>query len=201
MPASTARRRPAQQRSRLTVEAIVEAAAQVFERHGYAAGTTNRIAERAGVSVGTLYQYFADKDAVLAAVFERHLAEGAAIVAPTLARLREVPAPEPERLLREVLDAMVVLHAREPNLHRLLFEEAPLAPGLRDKVTAMEAAIAGEAAAWLRRRGTAGDADTVAWVIVQAVEALAHRWVIQPGPRGDDDAFVRDAARVLSAGL
>jgi AcrR family transcriptional regulator len=57
------RARPSQARSRDTVEALLQAAAQVFECHGYAAGTTNRIAERAGVSIGSLYQYFPNKDA------------------------------------------------------------------------------------------------------------------------------------------
>jgi AcrR family transcriptional regulator len=196
---ASARRRPSQRRSQETVEAIVEAAAQVFERHGYAAGTTNRIAERAGVSIGTLYQYFSNKDEVLVAVFERHVAEGAAVVAPAVAGLRDDPEPEP--LLRDVLARMVELHAREPTLHRLLFEEAPLPPALRARVVELERAFAVEVEAWLRRRGTPGDPPTTAWVLVQGVEALAHRWVIQPGERGDDETFVRDAARVLAAGL
>src|SRR5215471_21205054 len=69
------RRAPSQSRSRDTVEAIVEAAAQVFERHGYAAGTTNRIAERAGVSIGSLYQYFPNKDAIVMELARRHIAQ------------------------------------------------------------------------------------------------------------------------------
>jgi len=73
---STPRKTPRQQRSRATVEAVLTAAAQVFEARGYAAGTTNRIAERAGVSVGTLYQYFPNKEAIAVALLERHLAEG-----------------------------------------------------------------------------------------------------------------------------
>lgn len=71
------RRRPAQARSRDTVQAILEAAAQIFERHGYAAGTTNRIATRAGVSVGSLYQYFPNKDAILVALTDALIAQGA----------------------------------------------------------------------------------------------------------------------------
>src|SRR5271154_4777544 len=80
----TPRKLPRQQRSEATVESILEAAAQVFERHGYAAGTTNRIAERAGVSIGTLYQYFPNKDAILIALARRHLAEGTAALQPYL---------------------------------------------------------------------------------------------------------------------
>jgi AcrR family transcriptional regulator len=72
------RKLPKQERSEATVESILDAAAQVFERHGYAAGTTSRIAERAGVSIGSLYQYFPNKDAILVALVHRHLAESTA---------------------------------------------------------------------------------------------------------------------------
>src|SRR4051794_7785660 len=87
------RRRPSQERSRETVDAIVEAAARVFEGHGYAAGTTNRIAERAGVSVGSLYQYFPNKDAILVALMRRHLDDGRTIVGALIERLTTDPPP------------------------------------------------------------------------------------------------------------
>jgi AcrR family transcriptional regulator len=72
------RRRPRQARSRATWEAILEAASQILERRGPAALTTNAVAERAGVSIGTLYQYFADKRAILVAAAQRELSAGAA---------------------------------------------------------------------------------------------------------------------------
>ena len=72
------RRRPRQARSRATWEAILEAASQILERRGPAALNTNAIAERAGVSIGTLYQYFADKRAILVAAAQRELAAGPA---------------------------------------------------------------------------------------------------------------------------
>jgi AcrR family transcriptional regulator len=69
--AAIRRRKPSQERSRRAVDAIIEASAQVLERRGYHGATTNRIAERAGVSVGTLYQYFNNKDDIFNALIER----------------------------------------------------------------------------------------------------------------------------------
>lgn len=65
------RRNPKQARAQATVEAILDAAFQVLEARGAAGLTTNHVAERAGVSIGTLYQYFADKEAILAALGQR----------------------------------------------------------------------------------------------------------------------------------
>jgi AcrR family transcriptional regulator len=196
----TPRRHPSQARSRATVEAIIEAAAQVFETHGYAAGTTNRIAQRAGVSVGSLYQYFPDKDALLLAVARRHVEEAIHRLAPLLAALED--DPEPDEALRGLLRATVDLHRDRPRLHRLLFEEAPLDEGLRDDVLAFERAAATVVAAWLGRRPVPPAHPTItARLLVEAVEAWAHRFVIHPAPAADEDAFVAGATRLLAAGL
>jgi AcrR family transcriptional regulator len=85
------RRRPLQARSRDKVSYLLEAAAQVFRAEGYGA-TTNRIAVRAGVSIGTLYEYFPNKEALLLALAERHVEEaergiGAALEQSDLAAL------------------------------------------------------------------------------------------------------------------
>lgn len=68
------RKQPSQARSKQTVACILEGAARVFRREGFAA-TTNRIAEAAGVSIGTLYEYFPNKESLLVALSECHLAE------------------------------------------------------------------------------------------------------------------------------
>jgi AcrR family transcriptional regulator len=73
-PRPRRRRRPVQARSKHTVERILAAAAHVFSERGYAA-TTNHVAEAAGLSIGSLYQYFPDKDALLVALHNRHLDE------------------------------------------------------------------------------------------------------------------------------
>lgn len=70
------RKQPRQRRSEETRHRILDAATHVFAEYGYAAGTTNRIAEYADVSVGSLYQYYPNKDAILLELATRHLDAG-----------------------------------------------------------------------------------------------------------------------------
>jgi AcrR family transcriptional regulator len=74
-PKAFQRRKPKQARSQATYDSILEAAEQMLERDGADGLNTNRIAERAGVSIGTLYQYFPDKAAILLATAQRSLAQ------------------------------------------------------------------------------------------------------------------------------
>lgn len=70
------RKQPRQDRAEATRRRILEAAAHVFADFGYAAGTTNRIAERAEISIGSLYQYFPNKDAILVELMTAHTHRG-----------------------------------------------------------------------------------------------------------------------------
>jgi AcrR family transcriptional regulator len=122
------RKTPAQSRSTATVSAVLEAAARILERHGLEGYTTNAIAERAGVSIGSLYQYFPNKDAVTVALIERESAVLLAEVAAIDAELARTPAKaECEGALRRMIGAAVAHQMRRPKLARLLdFEEARL---------------------------------------------------------------------------
>jgi AcrR family transcriptional regulator len=104
--AKTPRRKPSQARSQRSVDAIVEASAQVLERHGYHSATTNRIAARAGVSVGTLYQYFDNKDQIFDLLIEREAASYLAALETSLAG-PEVPH---RQALRQLLEAAYAHH-------------------------------------------------------------------------------------------
>ncbi|MGI5268347.1 TetR/AcrR family transcriptional regulator [Nonomuraea sp. CA-218870] len=183
----TPRKTPRQQRSRETVEAILEAAAQLFQRHGYAATTTNKIADRAGVSVGSLYQYFPNKDALLLALADRHLNAAAREVMRVFERAAEQP-PDLARLVTDLVACVAALHEDRPRLHRLLFDQAPRTPELvalfRETERALASALAGE----LRRLG-ADDPDVTALLAVQGVEAQGHGALLDdPGRR---EAIVR----------
>jgi AcrR family transcriptional regulator len=192
------RKRPSQARSKATVAAILVAAAQVFRRQGYAGATTDRIAERAGVSVGSLYQYFPNKDAILVALTERHVDAGFALVRELLAEtLSDVPPLEP--LLRRFVVAMITLHEREPELHRVLFEEAPLPASLRRKLRKRENELATEVAALLEVHPEVRmrDPRLTAYVLVQSVDALIHNFVLHPPEGIDAESLTGETVRML----
>jgi AcrR family transcriptional regulator len=195
------RKLPKQPRSEATVEAIVEAAAQVFERHGYAAGTTNHIAERAGCSIGSVYQYFPNKDAILVALVRRHLAEGTAALWPHVERLR---AGEPiDEVLADVVDAMVSLHATAPRLHQVLFEETPLPAMLRSELDAMEDGLVEVLAHSLKTAPGIKTADPylVARIVVSSIEGLTHRLVLRPPKGATTDHIVGEITTLVRAYL
>jgi AcrR family transcriptional regulator len=191
-----ARRKPSQRRSQLTVTAILDAAARVFEERGFDAGTTNRVAEKAGVSIGSLYEYFPNKDALLVAVVERELererSKLLAILAPAASE-RGLAAQ-----LHAFVETLVELHARRPALHRILFEQADHPPAAHACVLRFEESLAHALAESLRgARPLLRDPDTAAHLIVQTSESLAHRFVLRGIHELDRAGFVRELTRLL----
>jgi AcrR family transcriptional regulator len=196
------RRSPVQERSQLTVDSLVDAAIQIFEDYGYAAGTTARIAERCGISVGSLYQYFPNKDAILIAVALRHLSEGEAM----LARLLRDPSDDTmplEALLREWVEAMMTLHASHPRLHRMLFEQVALPPVVWEAVKALERTAARHLAELLAARHDVAvtDPGLAAHLIVELVEATTHRLVLHPPAQYTRQRCVDELVYLLTAYL
>lgn len=180
------RKQPVQHRSKATVDVILVAAAQVFEAHGYAAGTTNRIAERAGVSIGTLYQYFPSKEAIAVALLERHIAD-------TDHRLHEwvghmvVAQHSLNEALHDYVTGMLEMHSRQPRLQHILLEETPLPERVHQALLEAERHAAKTVAGLLRlypevrRTGL----EHTCFVVVQSVESLTHRYAAHP-----DDQFI-----------
>lgn len=182
------RKPPVQNRSKITVEAILAAAAQIFELHGYAGGTTNRIAERAGVSVGTLYQYFPSKEALAVALLEQHIQE-------TQRRMREWVGHmvAENHALHEALEdyvaGMMDVHVERPRLQHILLEETPLPVHIHQLLLEAEHQSARAMAGLLR---TFPDVrhpslEHSAYLIIHTVEALTHRFAAHP----DDPAIDR----------
>ncbi|BDB42862.1 putative transcriptional regulator, TetR family protein [Mycobacterium kiyosense] len=161
-------------RAAQTRQRILDAAAQVFAEYGYSAGTTNRIAERAGMSIGSLYQYFPNKDAVLRALMDEHLQAGTELLGN---RLSEGLPEGLEDTLRLFVRAVIDNHRDNPRLHRVLFEEAPRAPEFLDRLHELERFSVDMAAQLLaRHHGTRADRLT-AQIVVVTIESLVHRLV------------------------
>ena len=118
------RKIPAQNRSRDTVAVILTAAAQVFSERGYAGATTNHIARRAGVSIGSLYQYFPNKDALLCRLLEGHIQDGYELIVRVIPEVEKIGRIN-RTVIELLVNTMLDLHRRDPALHRLLFEEVP----------------------------------------------------------------------------
>lgn len=97
------RKKPLQLRSRMTVDALVEAAAQTIVERGLRDTTTNHVAARAGVSVGSLYQYFESKDALIDALLDRSSRELTALVDQRLAGLLDA---DPRTVVADLLTAV-----------------------------------------------------------------------------------------------
>lgn len=176
-PGSSVRRRPKQRRARQTVDAVLDAVVRLVKRYGSDVITTNRIAEVAGVSIGSVYQYFPDKRAIFIALHERHVGEIDRLIESTLVEHAASPL---EDLVRALVEAMIEAHTKDPELYELLLTEVPhRADGTRDFATrlhgAFRLAIAARAHELKKRR----DLDKVVFTVTHMVESLSHGAVLR----------------------
>lgn len=196
------RRRPRQARGQQRVAQILDAAEALFGEQGYAHVTTNAIAARAGVPIGSLYQFFPNKEAVLHGVAERYRAEAAALFDQALG---DAAAGLPtEALIGRLLGVMV-----EYGSSRIGFSRVVLQAGGDPQLAAAAEAILGDAIGRLedllaRRAGhiSAERRALMARVGITAVSALLAL-VIAEKPRGEEHvlAIIGEAQRLLVAYL
>ncbi len=175
-PPTKPRKNALQARSRATVDALVEATARILVREGFEKTSTNRIAEIAGVSVGSLYQYFPSKEALVAAVVDRHNAEIMGLVRATLSEVADMPI---EKAVRRLVTVAVEAHRVNPKLHRVLAEQIPRAGKL--DVEAFNREIHALVRAYLesrRKEMRKTDLDVATFICVSAIEAVAHNTVL-----------------------
>jgi len=167
------RKPPRQIRSKETVDAILTATTRVLVADGYNAANTNRIAEVAGVSIGSLYQYFPSKEALVAALIERHNNSIIELVESKLAELKEKPL---EKVLAALVVATIKVHTVNPELHRVFTEQIPRV-GQFEKVLDVEKRIVEILSDYFeteRERIRPQNLSLAAFIVVQTVEAVTH---------------------------
>ncbi|MGQ2993313.1 TetR/AcrR family transcriptional regulator [Variovorax sp.] len=171
------RKKASQERSRATVDALIEATARVLVREGFERASTNRIAAEAGASIGSLYQYFPTKEALVAAVIERHKNDMMEVLRRALVRVAGMPL---QQGVRELVALMIDAHRVDPELHRVLVEQIPRIGRLAE-VEGFDREVRELVRAYLEaHRGElrALDLDLAAFVCVSSVETLAHEAVL-----------------------
>ncbi len=186
------RKDPRQARSASTVEAILRATARILTRDGYDQLTTNKVSEVAGVSVGSLYQYFPNKEALVSALVQRHFEELEKILTPDPSVLT---APL-EELAHRLISAMIRAKAVDPKLHRELIQVAPRIGLAPDLIFARGTALVLGLLSLHSQRIRKADPELVAFIIVAAVEAIAHRATLE-NRYLDDPRLVEEVVTLL----
>ena len=192
-----------QKRSRATVDALVEATARILVQEGFDKASTNRIAEVAGVSVGSLYQYFPSKEALVAAVIERHQQE---IMQTVRGELAEVMAQPVEKAVRKLVAVAVKAHRVDPKLHRVLAEQIPRVGKLekvetfsRENYTLFRTYLENH-----RDELRLDDLVLASFVCVTSIEALAHNAVLHYAKVLSEEAMgalIDEGARLVTGYL
>lgn len=158
--------------------------------------TTNRVAEVAGVSVGSLYQYFGHKDELIAAVAERHGQRMLQLLIDSVTSMAEAPL---EVAVRTYVAAMLRAHALEPALHQALVRHV-MTNGL-EVMDELDALIQASVRGYLelhRRRLIVRDLDAAAWVLLVTVRSLAHVGALhRPSSMSEEQILDETCAVVL----
>jgi AcrR family transcriptional regulator len=198
-PVTKPRKHASQERSRATVDALVEATARILVKEGFDKASTNRIAEVAGVSVGSLYQYFPGKEALVVAVMERHRREIMQTVEGELTEVLNLPV---EKAVRQLVAVAVKAHRVNPRLHRVLAEQTPQVGGFR-KAGTFDIENYALFKTYLenhQRELCVDDLELASFVCVTAIEALTHNAVLHHSKMLSDDAMetlIDEGARLV----
>jgi len=192
------RKSASQKRSRATVDALLEATARILIREGFDKASTNHIAAVAGVSVGSLYQYFPSKEALVAAVIDRHSQELMQTVRGELAEAVNLPIDE---AVRKLVTVAVKAHRIDPKLHHVLAEQIPRVGRLENAATFNRQNYSLFEAYLERHREEIRPVDLglAAFVCVTSIEALTHTAVLHRKVVAGEaaEALVEEATRLV----
>lgn len=187
------RRAARQERSQVTVDAILEAATRLFAEGGLDEVNTNHIAELAGVSIGSLYQYFPSKEAILGELIDRHSEQTIAALAAKLGEFVEPGTRPIPAVLRDIVEILLEADTIDLNLHRLFLDKLPDAGRFEQRQGEIRRMTTAVRQLLLDRRGdelAIGDRDVAAVVLVHALEAVTNAVVFEFPDRLRDPKLV-----------
>ncbi len=195
------RKKPSQERSRELVEWIIEAAARVVQRHGYAGLTTNHVAEEAGVSIGSVYQYFPTKDAVVAELTRRHVEDGLGEFRSVFDRWRAHPPSDLDSAVRALVQLSIAVN--DPaRLHEALYDRAAVNAAAAKAVEDFRAEAVIGVAALLSHFAIGGESPArVAEFLVSSTWATVHEVILAQPDDAARTAAVDEWVRFVTVGI
>jgi AcrR family transcriptional regulator len=151
-----------------------------MKREGFGAVTTNRIAEVAGVSIGSVYQYFPDKQAIFVALHHKHIEQIDRMVETKLVQHATSSLDE---LIEAMIDGMIDAHTADPELYELLLTEVPhRAEGTRDFAERMHGAFRLAISSRVHELRKGRSLDGLVFVVTHMVESLSHAVLFRRPP-------------------
>lgn len=190
------RKRPVQARSKTMVEMIMRATARILVRDGYEALTTNQVAREAGASVGSLYQYFASKEELVAALVDQHVND---TMRQTREELPQLSLLSVEQAVRRFVELSIEAHRCDPELHRVLVEQLPRIGEFKKIEAAFEEGVL-MAEAYLRAHAseiTPQNHRLTAFMLVNTIESLTHMAVLARPEFLVQDEFVSEVTTLI----
>jgi AcrR family transcriptional regulator len=189
-------RQPQQTRAKETVDALLTATKALLVQRGVEGATTNAIAELAGVSIGSLYQYFPSREAIIAELSRRHVDQVLTLI------FAEVDALTGTNLrvgARRLIQLMIEIHRQDPELHAAIETSHPRLAA-RAQLARVEAQVMAVARTYLeshRSELVVSDLDRAAFVAVTTIEAVTHEAAFRRPDLRDCDALVDDITRLI----
>jgi len=180
------------------VDAIITAAAHILTEAGIDALTTNAIAERSGASIGSVYQYFPHKQAIVAAILEKH-SEAEALF--FIERMSQLSGSDLNQQVRGLLSIPLIFRRQHSKLHEALLAQMPEIGrhfSLRERVQRASEPLRAFLelhAAEIQRK----DLDVACHVLVNAIQSLTHDGIL-PRPSGLSDDQLLDELTHLVLG-
>jgi AcrR family transcriptional regulator len=167
-------RPPQQERSIQKFDFIVEAATRILSESGYAALTTNEVAKISGVSIGSVYEYFRNKDEIVLVIVDRHLTAAENAVASF--DFQDAQNWSLEQVVNSLVSGFIVLHKDDPRLHRVLSSEVPLTKQQLRRRQNLEENLIFAFASVLK--GRVPNPAVQGTLLVQATDSLIHKWLL-----------------------
>lgn len=196
LPPEAPRKHPRQSRAQATVNAMLDAAAHILVADGYGGFNTNKVAEHAGVSIGSLYQYFPNKVALITALRQRHADQMRALFTSIAADALAAPLNQAVPML---IRAIMAAHTVSPRLHQVLEQEVPRQTQ-QAEVSDWEIELRQQLQHLLQSHQPAlcvKDLGLASLILVRMVDALVHG-AITPDPMGiPSDAMESEICTVV----